>query len=245
MVHLLFSNSGAVCCLHNGDPTSSEPIICLSEKSLAKCTLVLQRRKENHLKYSDVTPPIGVISKEGYHISCYRKFIALPKKHRIEENIPEAKQRTERAKRYLNTTSPNTGIFKPVCLFCNQSRKRTAGKTIDLLKVTTKDFENKVKQYAEWKNDQEMLVKITDVDFVAKEIRYHGMCRVKYQKEAEYVSGQKKNQRGHWHLEREIYADAFVALANQVEEEIIRGKQVYRVNDLLIMYQSLIREGRI
>lgn len=201
-------SSGAVCCFHDGDAVSSEPITTFNEKSLTKCRIVLQRRKEKDLKYSNVTLPIAAKSKEGYHISCYRKFIALPKNHRIEELCEKQLKGSERTKRSLDTTSSNNGIWKPICFFCNQSRKRSAGKT----------------------------------EFVTKELKYHGVCRVKYQKKAEYASGQKKNQRGHWHLERERYADAFAALANQVEEDVIRGKQVYRLNDLLRMYQSIIRE---
>ena len=40
-------------------------------------------------------------------------------------------------------------------------------------------------QCATWLQDQPMLTKITAVELTSKEAKYHGVCRVKYQTEAE------------------------------------------------------------
>ena len=152
------------CCLHSGNMPTSETTTLFNEKTLVKCQLVLQKRKDNNLKHADVILPHDVNFKEGFHMSCYRKFIALPKKYRIEEEVPSTSN--TRAKRSLDkntTSSSHTGIFMPICLFCNQTRKRIAGKTIELIKVTTKDFEKNIKQYAQWKMDHTMLTKISDI----------------------------------------------------------------------------------
>ena len=51
--------------------------------------------------------------------------------------------------------------------------------------------------------------------------------QVKYQKEAEYSHSHKNYEKRFWH--------------NQIEKDIIQEKQVFRLNDLLKMYQYLIR----
>lgn len=80
------------------------------------------------------------------------------------------------------------------------------------------------------------------VDFVAKEVKYHGPCRVKYQKEAEFIRGSNKKDKGFWHRERERYKECFDALANHINDSVIVEKQVFLLSDLLQMYQSLIRD---
>ena len=121
-------------------------------------------------------------------MSCYRKFIALPKKHRLEEKEKVTTKLESMSRRSLNENSiisSSTGIFKPVCIFCIQSRKRSPGKTLHLMSSAFKEIENSIKKFAQWKNDDAVLTKITCVDFVSKEVRYHGPCRVKYQRQRE------------------------------------------------------------
>ena len=88
-----------------------------------------------------------------------------------------------------------------------------------------------------------MLTKITCVDFVLKEVRYHGPCRVKYQREAECIKGFNKKEKVYWHRERERYTDCFNSLANHINETVIIGRQVFLLNNILQMYQFLIRDG--
>ena len=86
-------------------------------------------------------------------------------------------------------TSPkshsNAGIFPKICLFCSSARKKVKGKEQKLINVETSKFQEKVTQYATWLQNQSILTKITAVDLTSKEAKYHGVCRVKYQSEAE------------------------------------------------------------
>ena len=77
-----YKSSERKCCLHADKSPTVEPIILFNEESLAKCRQVLQKRKGGNLKYAGtVLLSIGD-HQSNYHMSCYRKFIALPKKHR-------------------------------------------------------------------------------------------------------------------------------------------------------------------
>lgn len=174
-------------------------------------------------------------------MSCYRKFVALSKKHRLEEEKkPKLMPRRNLDRNHSSTCT--TGIFKPVCLFCNQSRKRSGGKIIPLINASSKEIEESVKKFAKWKDDQEMLAKVSCIDFVAKEVKHHGPCRAKYQKEAELISGKNKKDKGFWHREQERYNKCFDALGNHINDTVISGKQVFLLSDLLRMYQSPIRD---
>ena len=57
------------------------------------------------------------------------------------------------------------------------------------------DFEGKIKKYATTLRDQALLSKLGSVDFVAKEIRYHGICRMKYQTAAKQVPKTSQNKK--------------------------------------------------
>ena len=200
-------------------------------------------RKEGNLKYAGTALPSIVDHQSGYYMSCYQKFNALPKKHRLEEKEKVPTKLESMSRRSLNESSIislSTRIFKPVCIFCNQSRKRSGGKTLDLISAASKEIENSIKKFAQWKNDDAMLTKITCVDFVSEEFRYHGPCRVKYQREVEYINGFNKKEKVYWHREPEKYTDCFNSLANHINETVIIGRQVFLLNDILQMYQFLI-----
>ena len=174
-------------------------------------------------------------------MSCYQKFNALPKKHRLEEKEKAPTKLESMSRRSLNESSIISS--SPVCIFCNQSRKRSGGKTLDLISAASKEIENSIKKFAQWKNDDAMLTKITCVDFVSEEFRYHGPCRVKYQREVEYINGFNKKEKVYWDREPEKYTDCFNSLDNHINETVIIGRQVFLLNDILQMYQFLIRDG--
>lgn len=75
-----FGVSSAICVLHDGEISRNSGIIKLfTEKSLEKCSKVLQIRKLNNYKFSDVNLPNTVDKFSGYHSACYRAFTAVAK----------------------------------------------------------------------------------------------------------------------------------------------------------------------
>ena len=81
-----------------------------------------------------------------------------------------------------------------MCLFCNKERKKIKGQEKKLTNVETVIFEGNIRKYANWKEDNIMLAKISQIDLAAKEVKYHGWCRAKYQAEAESIF-QRKNSK--------------------------------------------------
>ena len=63
-----------------------------------------------------------------------------------------------------------------------------------LVSVETDNFEEKIKEYAGCLDNQKLLSKLGSVNFVAKEIRYHSICRTKYQTAAEQTSKKMKGK---------------------------------------------------
>ena len=115
-----------------------------------------------------------------------------------------------------------------MCLFCNKERKKIKGKEQKLTNIETVIFEENIRKYANWKEDN-MLAKISQIDFAAKEVKYHGWCRAKYQTEAESIF-QSKNSKTlndassthskiyyEWHKERQVHSKAFDVLCNFIE----------------------------
>ena len=90
--------------------------------------------------------------------------------------------------------SQSTGVFPKVCLFCNQARKRIKGKEQELPSGESKNFDQSIRKYIEWQDDQMLSVRLSNVVFSEKEIKYHGIYRLKYQAAAEAKN--KKQKKG-------------------------------------------------
>ena len=74
-----------------------------------------------------------------------------------------------------------------------------------------------------------MFAKISQIDFEAKEVKYHGWCCARYQTEVESIFQSKNSKMPtdassthskiyyEWHKEREVHSEAFDALSNFIE----------------------------
>ena len=74
-----------ICVLHDDDKSKDDTtkIIPFNNESLEKCQNVLKIWCKAGSKYFSKTLPDD-INKYGYHISCYRQFVALPSKYKDE-----------------------------------------------------------------------------------------------------------------------------------------------------------------
>ena len=119
--------------------------------------------------------------------------------------------------------SQSTWVFPKVCLFCNQARRRIKGKEQELSSAESKNFEQNIRKYIEWQDEQMLPVRLNNVVFSEKEIKYHGICRVKYQaaaeakikhneKEANQVNSTVSHA-GYWHFNREAHKKAYEGLS--------------------------------
>ena len=89
-----------------------------------------------------------------------------------------------------------------------------------------------------------MLARLGDVDFVAKEIGYHGICSTKYQTQAEQISKKTPAMKtpSNWHKTRSLHDEAFKSLSRIIEEEIINKEEIYIMNDLNDQYVAILSD---
>ena len=97
-----------------------------------------------------------------------------------------------------------------------------------------------------------MLTKIRNVDFVSKEVKYHGLCRFRYQKRAENVQNNNNlrpnsarsnsNQNSDRLVSRQVHGEAFKIICCFIDNAIIKVKEVHKVNDLNNHYQEILYE---
>ena len=129
-----------------------------------------------------------------------------------------------------------------------QERQKHNGSKPKLVSVETGDFEEKIKKYATTLGDQALLSKLGNVDFIAKEIGYHGICRTKYQTAAEEVSKTIQNKEAAkssinlWHRGREVYSEAFKSICSLVEDQVITGGDVLGLKDTFNNYVSILED---
>lgn len=62
-----------------------EKLNLFAQEILSKCVAVLKIRQKNNLCGKDVKLPKELNNFQQYHSQCYRRFAALPKKHRYSQ----------------------------------------------------------------------------------------------------------------------------------------------------------------
>ena len=72
------------------------------------------------------------------------------------------------------------GVLPKVCIFCNKARKKVRGKEQPLSSCEYDSVQRNIKEAAQVLNDNDMLVKIGNVGFHSKEIKYHDGCKRRY-----------------------------------------------------------------
>ena len=89
-----------------------------------------------------------------------------------------------------------------------------------------------------------MLIQIKDIDFVSKEVSYHGIYRVSYQKRASEKQRKQDvaSKKTKWHRIREAHDTAFKELCEFIEESILAKNEVHLMKDLHTQYMSLLSE---
>ena len=110
------------------------------------------------------------------------------------------------------------------------------------MNVEAPNFENKMKEYASLLQDNKILSRIGETDFVAKKIAYHAICRTRYQTGADQVKKSKVMQIrkiSNWYRLRSIHEEAFQSICHLMQEEIIERNEVFLMNDLNDQYIAI------
>lgn len=243
------------CSIHIDDGKSSkEALKQFSKETLQKCQKVLVARTKYNMKYQDVCLPNALDDWKYYHSSCYRKFTAIKKSKTDEitekdialffepqETILEETAGTTiepkptRSKQKAFLRNQNTGILKNTCIFCDK-RYRYKGKTrLGLISCSTKNFESKIKNYASSLKDYKLLSKILDTDFIAKEVCYHSICRLTYQKRYNAIS-KRPIPKQNWHLSRDLHRRTMVEVSKFIDVDILEKHNSYYLSHIHNLY---------
>ena len=120
----------------------------------------------------------------------------------------------------------------------------------------TDEFEKNIKKFAMWRENRQLLTKIQDICFSAKEVCYHSICHVEYKNIAkarplakEELSlkkinsgGEMKEQPTLWYQNRNANKKVIAALENHITEEVKNRKEVLLVADLNRIYEELVND---
>ena len=203
-------------------------------------------RKSKALKYSKAVLPETIGSFEGYHVDCYRRFRALGKGY-MQSDSPSSPAnyttRSQQSTALISTSS--TAIVPNICIFYEKKDKKHNNKKQPSVRVETDRFEQKIKIYAAMLEDTKMLATFGYIDFVAKEIMYHVICRTKYQAKAEQGNKNKTMETkkiSDWHRSRSLHCEAFQSIYHLVEDEVIEEKEVYLMSELNDQYIAILNE---
>ncbi len=144
-----------------------------------------------------------------------------------------------------NTSSFNTrtGIFEKICLFCDKATKKKNCKKEPLQLCETFSFQEGVLKDALDVEDAVLLRKIHNIDFVAKEVRYHNSCRLELINKAKAINKQKENEKKVFYgREKKIRKSALNATVSFVEDNILENEEVHRISDIFNQYLTWLIE---
>ena len=150
----------------------------------------------------------------------------------------------------------STGVFQKKCIFCLQTVKKHNNIKQSLISVAIIKFEENIWTYARLLDDNELLLRLGNSDFVAKEVMYHAVCRVNYQNKAGRTamamkeklgketegSSSKENKNNLWHTSRDIHCKSLEGICSYIEDIIIDSEEVHLTISTTFQYKMLLIE---
>ena len=105
-------------------------------------------------KYDEIlkTLPKNLGSGYGYHPNCYINFTSIPVSKQSTNDSPLSPQSTKSTRSTISSPTSKTNVLPPVCIFCDQKRKKHNGKWIELKSVTTIEVEKTIRAAAKERN---------------------------------------------------------------------------------------------
>lgn len=96
------------------DTSNSSKILKFTEETLENCRYLLRVRAESKLKYSDVVFPDQLSDDVGYHATCRKNFMAMPKKYIdfYEERERRRRENCDPGAVASTSSAPASGMFK-------------------------------------------------------------------------------------------------------------------------------------
>lgn len=248
--------------VNNKDGNQNEEIILFKESTLQKCREVFAIRQGTNTKYRNVVLPSTVNSNQGYHVRCYKTYTAVPTAKSTTDQdkplpvgfqpgqnstlqLPEASSTVQLRSSSTLKANTRTGILEEKCIFCKKKDRKHKGVKEKLVQCQTKNIELSIRNDAKTLGDVDFLGEINAMDFVAKEAKYHQICRVEYANRAKEKNKKKTEPaRDHqWHIMREAHKNAFTSICSFIDDLIVKSEEVHLVNDVYRHYISFIEDS--
>ena len=204
------------CILLVGSKTNDE-VMSFTDKhwQVVKNASVKRLLKMKLSKYKNVCDnlPVNYSEWAGFHAKCCYSFTTIT-------TVVDKKGSTEKFSNMpLLRSTVETGIFNKKCLFCEKDKK--GGKRNSLGISESLDFADTIQSSARKLNDWTMLTKTGDIDFVAKEVKYHLSCRRSYVKKADAITSDPATSSLPDDSSRTAHKKAFIEIADYVKTFII------------------------
>ena len=118
---------------------------------------------------------------------------------------------------------------------CRQGSKEEVGSCESF------EAETKIKDAAKVLHDDRLLLEVGDIDFVAKEVKYHHTCRKAYLNEAK--CHMYKPEPSSYQLLRDIHEKGFQTLCEHVTKSIIQKGCAEQLSSLLDKYIGILADN--
>lgn len=236
------------CYLHVDKPFPNVKIMNFDNQSWDRVKTVaeyrLSRTKSNKYKKVCENLPQAFDEFVGYHSDCYKQFTAVSKTVLDKYSAPQQEQSSctlRSSIAHISDKSSSSGVFRSECLFCGLVSK--GKKREQLGNCESLEAAEKIKEAAEILNDKEMITKISNVDFVAKEVKYHHSCRKNYlNTSARSFVPRTASDIGHV---RQVHENAFSSVCDYIKTCIIGQREATTLASLYQDYISIISENGI
>jgi len=129
-------------------------------------------------------PAVYDSDKHGIHTRCYKSFTntthVTAALRKCTESPSVADKSPHKHRKRSSSAAADTLFPQNKCLFCEKGPTCKRGKFITLSRCETLDGAQKIFDTATEKADFTLLGKITGIDLVAREARFHEHCRKQY-----------------------------------------------------------------
>ena len=173
------------------------------------------------------------VNLHGVHLEpCFKKFtgiIAKSKKRKAVEDISTV-NRPKRSKN--DATCSTSGIFPKHCIFCKKRRITIKRRIFTQHTLTTLSAEHKIRQAAEKKNDAELIVQISAVDLIAKELMMHKQRHLDYVRCLGEIEGNEDD------VDDTEATNNFPIVKDFIQEPIIEGNKAVSMKAIHSLYKT-------